>query len=83
MHPADVMIELALVEDLAGVLWENKTPEWEQAVRESQRHPHMIVGVSDGGAHLDRDDGVRWSSYFLRFWVFDRGSGRSRRASGR
>ena len=52
--------------------WENKTPEWEEAVRESQRHPSMIVGVSDGGAHLDRDDGSDWSSYFLRFWVFDR-----------
>src|SRR5439155_422407 len=49
-----------------------KTPEWEDAVRESQRHPSMIVGVSDGGAHLDRDDGSDWSSYFLRFWVFDR-----------
>jgi len=32
----------------------------------------MIVGVSDGGAHLHKDDGADWSSYFLRNWVLDR-----------
>ncbi|TML58219.1 MAG: amidohydrolase [Actinobacteria bacterium] len=71
--PADAMLDLALSEDLDTVFrWENKTPAWEEAVRESQKSPHMIIGVSDGGAHLDRDDGSDWSSYFLRFWVFDR-----------
>ena len=71
--PADAMLDLALSEDLDMVFrWENKTPAWEEAVRESQKSPHMIIGVSDGGAHLDRDDGSDWSSYFLRFWVFDR-----------
>jgi N-acyl-D-amino-acid deacylase len=32
----------------------------------------MIVGTSDGGAHLARDDGADWSSYYLRSWVLDR-----------
>ena len=32
----------------------------------------MIIGTSDGGAHLARDDGADWSSYFLRSWVLDR-----------
>ena len=32
----------------------------------------MVIGVSDGGAHLARDDGADWSSYFLRNWVLDR-----------
>lgn len=72
-EPADALLDLALAEELATVFrWENKTAEWEEAVRESQRHPSMIIGVSDGGAHLDRDDGSDWSSYFLRFWVFER-----------
>ena len=71
--PADVMLDLALSEDLQmGFRWENKTPEWEEAVRESQQHPSMIIGVSDGGAHLDRDDGADWSSYFIRFWIYGR-----------
>jgi N-acyl-D-amino-acid deacylase len=37
------------------------------------KHPSILIGVSDGGAHLDRDDGAEWSSHFLRFWVLDRG----------
>ena len=32
----------------------------------------MLIGTSDGGAHLARDDGADWSSYFLRSWVLDR-----------
>ena len=67
------MLDLALSEDLATKFrWENKTATWEEAVRESMKHPSMLMGVSDGGAHLDRDDGADWSSYFLRFWVLDR-----------
>ena len=72
-EPADAMLDLALAEDLATVFrWENLTPEWEEAVTEAIQHPAMIVGTSDGGAHLDRDDGADWSSYFLRFWSYDR-----------
>lgn len=72
--PADAMIDLALSEDLAMKFrWENSTPVWLDAVRESMKHPSMLMGVSDGGAHLDRDDSSDWSSYFLRNWVLDRG----------
>jgi N-acyl-D-amino-acid deacylase len=71
--PADAMLDLALSEDLKMKFrWENKTATWEEAVRESMKHPSMLMGVSDGGAHLDRDDGADWSTYFLRFWVLDR-----------
>ena len=72
--PADAMLDLALAEDLATRFrFENRTPAWEQSVRESMKHPSILIGVSDGGAHLDRDDGAEWSSHFLRFWVLDRG----------
>ena len=72
-HPADAMLDLAVLEDLGTKFrWENKTSSWEESVRESMKHPSMLMGVSDGGAHLDRDDGSDWSSYFLRFWVLDR-----------
>jgi N-acyl-D-amino-acid deacylase len=71
--PADAMIDLALSEDLKMKFrWENKTAAWAAAVEECMKHPSMIMGVSDGGAHLDRDDGSDWSSYFLRNWVLDR-----------
>jgi len=73
--PADVLLDLALESRLATKFrWENRTPRWEASVRESLHHPAMLIGVSDGGAHLDRDDGADWSSFFLRFWVLERGA---------
>jgi len=71
--PADVMLDLAVSENLQTKFrWEDKSDAWEAAVRESMKHPAMLMGVSDGGAHFDRDDGADWSSYFLRFWVSER-----------
>jgi N-acyl-D-amino-acid deacylase len=72
--PADTMLDLALAEDLATEFrWRTESPEWTAAVAEAQRDARMLIGVSDGGAHLARDDGADWSSYFLRSWVGDRG----------
>ena len=72
--PADAMLDLALSEDLATRFrWRTESPEWTQAVGEAQLDPRMVVGTSDGGAHLARDDGADWCSYFLRSWVIDRG----------
>jgi len=71
--PADVVLDLALDEDLATRFrWRTESPEWTAAVGEAQLDPRMIIGTSDGGAHLARDDGADWSSYFLRSWVLDR-----------
>ncbi len=71
--PADALLDLALAEDLATRFrWRTESPEWAAAVREAQLDTRMIVGTSDGGAHLARDDGADWGSYFLRSWVLDR-----------
>jgi N-acyl-D-aspartate/D-glutamate deacylase len=68
-HPADVMFDIALADDLDTVFhWSNETPAWRQLLKEVQRHEQMLVGVSDGGAHLDRDDGQEWPSHFLATW---------------
>ena len=73
VEPADAMLDLALDEQLRTVFrYVNKSRSWEEAVAAGQRHPAMIIGVSDGGAHLDRDDGADWSTAFLAFWVRDR-----------
>lgn len=70
---ADVMLDLAVSEDLGtGFRWNWETDEWAVAVREAQQDPRMIIGTSDGGAHLARDDASDWSSWFLRNWVLDR-----------
>jgi N-acyl-D-aspartate/D-glutamate deacylase len=69
-HPTDVMLDIALSEDLTTeFLWKTETEEWIEGTKVAQADPHMLVGTSDGGAHLDRDDGAEASSYFLRYWV--------------
>ncbi len=72
--PADAMLDLALDDGLTTQFrWITETDEWMTAVREAQHNPHMIIGTSDGGAHLGRDDGSDYSTYFLRRWVLDLG----------
>ncbi len=71
--PADVMLDLALAEDFKTEFrWRTESPEWRDAVGIAQHDPRMMIGTSDGGAHLAKDDGSDWSSYFLRSWVLDR-----------
>jgi N-acyl-D-amino-acid deacylase len=68
--PADAMLDLAADERLRTVFrYVSKNRTWEEVVGSGQQHPAMIIGVSDGGAHLDRDDGADWSTQFLAFWV--------------
>jgi len=70
VHPTDAMLDIALSEDLATeFLWKTETEEWIEGTRVAQADPHMVVGTSDGGAHLDRDDGAEAHSYFLQHWV--------------
>ena len=70
MAPMDVLVELALAEDLeTEFLWDTDSPEWREGTELASRHPQMLIGTSDAGAHLGRDDGAEFSSYFLRYWV--------------
>ena len=50
-------------------MWRTETPEWIEGTKIAQDDPHMIVGTSDGGAHLDRDDGAEAHTWFLQHWV--------------
>jgi N-acyl-D-aspartate/D-glutamate deacylase len=73
-HVADAMLDLALAEDLETEFrllraWD---AEGEARVRENLASPYALVGTSDGGAHLNRDDGADFSTYFLRHWALDR-----------
>ncbi len=68
--PMDAMIEIALAEALdVEFVWRTESDAWREGTYKASIHPHMIIGTSDGGAHLGRDDGSDWSSYFLRYWV--------------
>ena len=73
--PLDVMFDTALADDLTTTfVWRTESPEWIEGMRVALRDPHMLIGTSDGGAHLDRDDGAEASSYFLAKWVREWGA---------
>jgi N-acyl-D-aspartate/D-glutamate deacylase len=73
-HVADAFADLALAEDLETrfryrQVWD---AEQEERIGELLANPYTLVGTSDGGAHLDRDDGAEYSTYFIRHWVFEK-----------
>jgi len=72
-HPVDVMLDLAVDEDLktefrmAGVVNCD-----EDAVAAIVKHPLTLVGSSDGGAHTKFLTTGRYPTYFLSHWVRDK-----------
>jgi N-acyl-D-amino-acid deacylase len=71
--PGDYALDMALADDFATKLrWRMESGDWNDAVTKSQTDPRIIIGTSDGGAHLAKDDQADWSSYFLATWVRDR-----------
>ena len=71
--PGDFALDLALADNFETKMrWRTETPDWSEAVGKAQLDPRMIIGTSDGGAHLAKDDQSDWSSYFLGSWVRER-----------
>src|SRR5579863_4204757 len=69
----DFVLDLALADDFATQLrWSTGTDAYFASVAKTQLDPRIIIGTSDGGAHLAKDDQADWSSYFLGTWVRDR-----------
>jgi N-acyl-D-amino-acid deacylase len=72
-HPVDVMLDLAVEEDLKtefrmpGVVNTD-----EDAVAQIVKHPLTLVGASDGGAHTKFLTTGRYPTYFLSHWVRDK-----------
>jgi N-acyl-D-aspartate/D-glutamate deacylase len=70
VSPTDAFLDIAASEALATeFMWSTETPEWIKGTKVAQDDPHMIVGTSDAGAHLDRDDGAEAHTWFLKHWV--------------
>lgn len=71
-HSAEVLCDLLAADALAtGFAWRSETEAWRRGTAETLRHPNILIGTGDGGAHADRDDGSEWSTYFLSKWVRD------------
>jgi N-acyl-D-aspartate/D-glutamate deacylase len=73
-HVADVLLDLALAEDLATEFrYTRVLPEDEPHIAEILTHPQCILGNSDAGAHVNTDCLAGESTYGLAYWTRERG----------
>jgi N-acyl-D-aspartate/D-glutamate deacylase len=72
--PLDVMLDLALEEDLDTVFNAMLLNSDEQAVGEMLRHPASLVSLSDAGAHLTFFNDAGFGLHLLGHWVRERGA---------
>jgi N-acyl-D-aspartate/D-glutamate deacylase len=64
----DTLLDLVIADDLRTVLWplpsDDDVASW-QLRAEAWDHPHVLLGGSDAGAHLDRMCGAPYTTAFL------------------
>jgi N-acyl-D-aspartate/D-glutamate deacylase len=72
--PLDVMLDLALEEDLGTVFNAMLLNSDERAVGEMLRHPASLVSLSDAGAHLTFFNDAGFGLHLLGHWVRELGA---------
>jgi N-acyl-D-aspartate/D-glutamate deacylase len=72
--PLDVMLDLALAEDLQTVFTAQLLNSDEEAVGRLLNHPHGIVSLSDAGAHLTFFNDAGFGLHLLGHWARDLGA---------
>ncbi len=71
--PLDVMLDLALAEDLKTVFTAQLLNSDEEAVGRMLNHPHSIVSLSDAGAHLTFFNDAGFGLHLIGHWARDLG----------
>jgi N-acyl-D-aspartate/D-glutamate deacylase len=64
----DTLLDIVIADELRTVLWPGATdadPESWELRRQAWRHPSVMLGGSDAGAHLDRMQGANYPTRFL------------------
>ena len=72
--PIDALLDLVIAENLeTGFLFAatNTNPD---AVQELITNPHILIGLSDAGAHVDQSCNAGVPTYLLHEWVHKRGA---------
>jgi N-acyl-D-aspartate/D-glutamate deacylase len=69
--PLDVMLDLALAENLETIFTAELLNTDEQAVGRMLNHPHTIVSLSDAGAHLTFFNDAGFGLHLLGHWARD------------
>jgi len=72
-HPLDVMLDLALSEDLQTVFTAQLLNSDEVEVARMLNHQHSLVSLSDAGAHLTFFNDAGFGLHLLGHWVRDLG----------
>ena len=72
--PLDVMLDLAIAEDLKTVFTAQLLNADEDAVARMLNHPHSIVSLSDAGAHLTFFNDAGFGLHLLGHWARDVGA---------
>jgi N-acyl-D-aspartate/D-glutamate deacylase len=67
--PLDAFLDLAVAEQLETVFVLTEINVEPEAVAKILTSPYTIVGLSDGGAHVQFDSGVAFSTRLLGYWV--------------
>ncbi len=71
--PLDVMLDLAIAEDLRTVFTAQLLNSDEAAVSRLLTHPYSIVSLSDAGAHLTFFNDAGFGLHLLGHWARDKG----------
>ena len=72
-HPLDAFLDLAVEEDLQTVFVLGEINTDTEAVGQILRSPYAVVGLSDGGAHVQFHSNVGNSTRLLGYWVREKG----------
>ena len=67
--PLDVMLDLAVEENLQTVFTAQLLNSDEEAVRRMLNHPHSIVSLSDAGAHLTFFNDAGFGLHLMGHWA--------------
>jgi len=74
LHPVDLLLDLALENDLAMRIRMPIANHDEDEVEVLLKDPNVVVGLSDGGAHASQLCDACFATYLLGHWVRERGS---------
>ena len=72
-HPVDVMLDIAVADDLDTLFYASPPQGDSDLLREIVQYPHMLLGVSDGGAHTKFLTAGRYPTETLTSHVRDKG----------
>jgi N-acyl-D-aspartate/D-glutamate deacylase len=68
-HPLDALLDLALEEHLDTVFEMCEINFEREAMASIITSPYTLLGLSDGGAHVQFDSGVGYTTRLLGYWV--------------